>query len=379
MADTTVTVRQNGTGDYTTIASAETGANTSSGYYKIVIDDSNQYTESVTVSGSSLSTSSNYIWITVSEGNRHDGVAGSGARVKKPTTQSVVFDVYEPYTRFEHLEVIDGYGFQVRGANCLISRCMVGGPSANRNISDIQTGNLFVDNCAFYGATQTAIMSSNGGSLLHIDHCTVQTGSTTANQNYAGIRHIASNSGKETNLYNTILVDTYAYAYSAGATSASASGTTNITDSGSNNTYDGVRANGLNQGSITGWISVSSISDTSSGSTTISVNETSYSTLDYTLTNLTVNPAAGAGTNRIGSEPDARQDFSTDIAGNARTTKAGYIDIGAYQVSAAPAGFKYWDGAAWADSTAVQYYNGSAWVDVTGIQYWNGSAWTDPS
>ena len=87
----------------------------------------------------------------------------------------------------------------------------------------------------------------------------------------------------------------------------------------------------------------------------------------------------GNGTNRIGSEPDSRQDFSTDIAGNPRVAKAGFVDIGAFQITEAPAGFKYWDGSAWADSTAVQYWNGSAWTDVTGIQYWNGSAWTDPS
>ena len=378
MPDTTVTVKQDGTGDYTSISAAENAAYLPGGYHKIVIDDSNQYTEAVTFSAGGA-TSSNYLWLTVSEGNRHGGVAGSGARIKRPLTDTVVLNVTNNYTRFEHLEVIDGYGFQISGSDCLISRCMIGGSGAYRGISDIQTGNLFVDNCAFYGANQSAIMSFNGGSLLHIDHCTLQTNSTTANVNYAGIRHAASNSGKETNLYNTIIVDTPYYAYSAGNSTSTSGGTSNITDSGSNNIYDGALSNSSNQGSITGWISASSFSDTSSGSSIISVNETNYSTLDYTLTNLSVNPAAGAGTNRIGSEPDARQDFSTDIAGNPRTTKAGYIDIGAYQVSVAPAGFKYWTGSAWDDANGVQYWNGSAWTDVTGIQYWNGSAWTDPS
>lgn len=42
-------------------------------------------------------------------------------------------------------------------------------------------------------------------------------------------------------------------------------------------------------------------------------------------------------------------------------------------------GFKYWDGTAFVDSTAVQYWDGSAWTDVTGVKYWDGSAWTDPS
>ena len=49
-----------------------------------------------------------------------------------------------------------------------------------------------------------------------------------------------------------------------------------------------------------------------------------------------------------------------------------------FQIVKAP-GFRYWDGSAFVDSTAVKYWDGSAWTDVTGVQYWDGSAWTDPS
>jgi hypothetical protein len=90
------------------------------------------------------------------------------------------------------------------------------------------------------------------------------------------------------------------------------------------------------------------------------------------------NALLGYAGNRIGSEPDSRQDFSTDIIGNPRTAKAGFIDVGPFQITAAPAGFKYWNGTAWADSVSVKNWNGTAWVDVTAVKYWNGSTWADP-
>lgn len=48
------------------------------------------------------------------------------------------------------------------------------------------------------------------------------------------------------------------------------------------------------------------------------------------------NLLAGNGTDRQGSEPDSRQDYSVDIAGNARPTSN--VDIGPHQFTAAGAG-----------------------------------------
>ena len=101
MADTTVTVRQDGTGDYTTISSAEAAGDVSSGYYKIEIDDSSTYNENVTISVTGTGSSSNYVWLTVSAGNRHAGIAASSghARITGGLT------VQEPYTRIEYLDI----------------------------------------------------------------------------------------------------------------------------------------------------------------------------------------------------------------------------------------------------------------------------------
>ena len=349
MADTTVTVKQDGTGDYTSISAAENAANVSSGFYKIVIDDSNTYNEAVMIDGATGTANiNNYVWLTVSAGNRHDGVMGNGAVL---TSTSINLDIRQNFTRVEHLEIQhqSTTGIQLIADNILISRCMIiAGGSGARGISNVQTADIFIDNCVFAGQGQNAVISRFAVADLHFDHCTIGPVNTanTFSWSYAGIRNEAGSAGAETNLYNNIILDCYLTGYSASDVSYTASGTSNITDSGSHNVIDTSYYNSpYNAGSITNDITASGgFSDTSSGSTIVSVNETNYSSgggLDYTLTNLTVNPAAGAGTNRIGSEPDSRQDFSTDIAGNPRTNKAGYIDVGAYQVTTPPASLQY--------------------------------------
>ena len=389
MADTTVTVRQDGTGDYTTIASASAAANISSGYYKIEIDDSNTYTENVGISVGQTPTIDKYVWITVSAGNRHGGVAANSGHARIVGSYLYGLNVYEDFTRIEYLQINAIPSRQcifINGnTDVLVSRCLLLGPTGDSrsvyaisNTSNVATKKLYVDNCVISNSRDNGIRMAYNQIHLYVDHCTIADNGTNGTY-YGGIAVFTDNSGSTVNLYNNILVDVPGYSYIGSNLAGSSNGTTNITDSGSHNIYDETNRNSANNGSITDWVQATSISDTTSGSSVISVNETDLATLDYTLTNLTVNPAAGSGTNRIGSEPDPRQDFSTDIAGNSRTTKAGYIDRGAYQVTVAPASFKYWDGSAWADSTAVQYWNGSAWTDVTGIQYWNGSAWTDPS
>ena len=79
---------------------------------------------------------------------------------------------------------------------------------------------------------------------------------------------------------------------------------------------------------------------------------------------------------KVGVTSDGKKFLVTERAYDSPGTNDGRVRV--FQIVQAP-GFKYWDGTAFVDSTAVQYWDGSAWVDVTGIQYWDGSAWTDPS
>ena len=391
MADTTVTIKQDGTGDYTTIASAIAASNVTSGYYKMVIDDSNSYNENVQLSPATGSpTSSNYMWLTVSDGNRHSGVAATSghARIYQGgSSNALVFN--SAYGRAEYLEIntTSTNGAQpasVRADNVLISRCIIKG-NGNANSGMFVGGEaleLCVDNCLITNNQRGVFTytSSLGSSNRRFDHCTIVDNDTYAASGYGNIS--MSNpygNSMTTHFYNLAFglsgfTDIFVF---TGYDSL-------ITHSGSHNAWD---TNTSYFQSSTG--SYTSSQDISSGgvtTTTTTANAMIVTSLTSGSEDFTPVPATGAGSNlllgngvnRQGSEPDPRQDFSTDIRGAARPTSAGKIDIGAFQITTA-AGFKYWDGSAWADSTAVQYWNGSAWTDVTAIQYWNGSAWTDPS
>jgi hypothetical protein len=383
MADTTVTVRTDGTGDYTTITAAVAASDVSSGYYKIEIDDSSVYSAAVNLSpATGTPTSSNYMWLTVSDGNRHAGVAGTGhASVNVAGTQAL--QLSSDYARVEYLEIETG-SFNcifVTADNVLISRCILH-DSPYRGFYTAASTSFSVDNSLIYGNAR-GLWSFTGNSITrtgNFDYCTIVDNAGVNNTETNVYLQANGSSGYQTlNFYNVALGGGYAQDIVVGG-----SYTANVTHGGSNNAWD---TDTSQFGSST--YSYTSSQDISSGgvtTTTTTANAMIVTDLTPGSENYTPVSATGAGSNlllgngsnRQGSEPDSRQDFSTDIRGKARPTTAGKIDIGAFQITTA-AGFKYWDGSAWADSTAVQYWNGSAWTDVTGIQYWNGSAWTDPS
>ena len=385
MPDTTVIVRQDGTGDYTTISSAVAASNVSSGYYKIEIDDSNSYNESITFSpATGTATSSNYLWLTVSEANRHSGVAATSghARVASGGSNNTFF-INHDYGRIEYLQIDQlgtGRPVNFRANNLLMSRCIVKGTaSVNGGVFvGPESTAAFIDNCLIQTCERGLYVNNSyvGAANVYVDQCTIVDSSGSANIYLYSVYGNALT----TNFYNNGLAGV-----GSGADINLLNNDTHlIAHSGSHNAWD---TDTTYFYSSTG--SYTSSQDISSGgltTTTTTANAMIVTDLTSGSENYTPVPATGAGsnllltngTNRQGSEPDARQDFSTDIRGAARPTTAGKIDIGAFQITTA-AGFKYWDGSAWADSTAVQYWNGSAWTDVTGIQYWNGSAWTDPS
>jgi len=383
MPDTTVTVRQDGTGDYTTITSAEAAANVSTGYYKIEIDDSNTYNEIVSLNPSGTPTSSNYLWLTVSEGNRHSGVSATSGHARVAATASAHnVQMTSDYARVEYLEIYSSstyYPIYVSNNYTLVSRCIVKG--ANDALACVyvtSAGNYnYFDNCVIYqNDIGVYVAKPNSGTRnVYFDYCTIVDSDVYFNIYFfpGSPQQISSN------IYNVALGLAAQVDISVNSTYSA-----QMTHNGSHNAWD---TDTIQFYSSTG--SYTNSQDISSGGVT-TVTTTANAMIVTSLTagseDFTPVPATGAGsnlllgngTNRQGSEPDSRQDFSTDIRGAARPTTAGKIDIGAFQITTA-AGFKYWDGSAWADSTAVQYWNGSAWTDVTGIQYWNGSAWTDPS
>jgi hypothetical protein len=378
MADTTVSVKKDGTGDYTTISSAEAASDVSSGYYKIEIQDAGQYNESVNISGATgTESSSNYVWLTVASAYRHSGVAATSGHARIYDASATVVIASDNFTRVEYLDIHNtsgGAGHALRALsaeNVLFSRCILrGNPGSSGMGCYFYTGSGSIDNCLIYQNRYGIYIYFIGtASNINIDAC------TSVNNTFHAVQ---SDTYGALTIYNGALGDS--------GTSDLKSSNSSIAWSGSHNAWDTDTSNINNYPAVGVLTSSQDISSGGVTTTTTTANAMIVTDLTPGSENYTPVPATGAGSNlllgnginRQGSEPDSRQDFSTDIRGAARPTTAGKIDIGAFQITTA-AGFKYWDGAAWADSTAVQYWNGSAWTDVTGIQYWNGSAWTDPS
>ena len=395
MADTTVTIKKDGTGDYTTIGSAVSASNVSSGFYKMVIDDSGEYSENVTLEAATgTPTSSNYMWLTVSSSNRHSGVhesnysSPSHARLKG--SSSYCLWLKDDYSRVEYLDMNclnNTIMVGMSGDHTLMSRCIMAGNGADFTAEAIfvsGSGSRYIDNCLIQQFEQANYIQLSGVSAnlnVYHDYCTfVDNGGFSAGSDDSNIYTVQYVSGYTLTCYlnNVGLAD----GTSADIINAATSNPT--TFSGSHNAWDN------DTSSFSGATnSLTNTQDISSGgltATTTTANAMIVSDLTTWPYNYTPVEATGSGSNlllgngdnRQGSEPDSRQDFSTDIRGKARPTSAGKIDIGAFQITTVP-GFKYWNGSAFVDTTGVQYWNGSAWVDVTGIQYYNGSAWTDPS
>ena len=380
MPDTTVAVKQDGTGDYTTISSAVSAANVSSGYYKIEIQDSNQYSEQVVISTAST-TASNYVWLTVASANRHQGVAGTGhARLYDETASGNVIDINASYTRIEYLDIKhgwSGHGIEANGTDPLISRCIIRGNGSNSLYGVwFQGGFGSIDNSVIYGfSSGLYVYQYSGTTAISIDHCTVMDCSN------AGIHADKGpfNTTGSFTIYNNVVGDCAPYDL---ATYGWSSGS--WTWNGSHNAWDNDTsgfASATNSLTNSQNISSGGVTTTTTTANAYICTNLSSGSEDFTPVEATgsgSNLALLNGTNRQGSEPDSRQDFSTDIRGKARPTGAGEIDIGAFQISGGPV-LKYWNGSAFVDANAVQYWNGSAWTDVNAIQYWNGSAWTDVS
>lgn len=107
MPDQTKSIISGGGGDYSTIQTWENDTDVSGGFWKGEIQDSAAYDEAITIAGGTgTPTSSNYVWLTASLGNRHAGVAGTGhARVHTDTASGHAFTISSDFVRIEYLEV----------------------------------------------------------------------------------------------------------------------------------------------------------------------------------------------------------------------------------------------------------------------------------
>jgi len=412
MADTTVTIAASGA-DYTTIASALAASDVSSGAWIMQITDTRNYgalaaDDSLTFAATTgTPTQANRLILEADADSRHSGVLEadtSSNHAKLMSTQgtinSYVFDDSYTEIRYMHFGSATGHSictFNTVGGNpatdVLFSRCLfyIEGAGAADHVFEYNadtgpnTFSLYVDNCVAVDTGQ--FFSYVGGTSnivnLYVDHCAVETTSTAAEAladiDFVGFNDQAVNIYANNNWFECT-------GGSAGYVKAQDTGSNcSVTVSGAYNVGDqstfvgaGVTDNTTNYEYASGGLT-----DVTADSDAIIV--TSFSISQKEIANMTPQVATGSGSNqilgyagnRIGSEPDSRQDFSTDIVGNSRTTKTGFIDVGSFQITTSP-GFKYYNGTTWVDSVSVQYYNGTTWADVVAVKYWNGTTWADP-
>lgn len=407
MADTVVTVIAGGGGDYTTVQAAVAAADVSSGKYIIRISDNSLYDESIDIDGvTGTPSATNYLVLEAASANSHVGVPGTGHARLTMTNGFVQYgmEISESYTVVQNLEIIsdvadtDTHTRMWSVDNVLFSRCIFrqldSGSSANIAIRmpSLSSNNYF-DNCLFLGHVKIFDISwlntSNRHCQIYLDHCAYDP-LNTGTIYLVHVNMTDTNSGDGTVLLNN---DVTVHAYNCWGFELDLRQSSSAETSGETYTLNGdqnVQENLVSTGTYSYDVIQSSANDveatggitstTTTANAIIITNQPALtSQIDYDATPV---KATGAGSNlilkngvnRIGSEPDSRQDFSTDIAGATRPTSN--IDIGPFQFSRA--GFKYYNGTDWVDSVSVKYYNGTDWADVVGVKYYNGTTWADP-
>lgn len=337
--------------DHTTIGSAvawfQSNHNfTTDGIGTIQIIDSAEYNEVVTISGIAGSPSSSaYLKLTASAGNRHAGVAGTGhARIRSSTNGSHAITVSIDFTLIEYLEIQqDSTGSSDEGIritsginDVVISRCIIWTDSAATDTDGIYTGNwaatYSIDNCILYGWARGGIHLQNFGGTetqtANIDYCTIYDCGTSSDDEGGIVSREVSGATNILNIYNTASLDPdiSGRAFFDYETASTWTGTNNACTDTSLTTV------GLTTGAQES-LTVSATTQ-SSGSFFV-VNNITAGTEDLLLLDDAAgNLAYGNGTTRVGSEPDSRQDFSLDIAGNTRSTTTPSPDIGASEYTA---------------------------------------------
>lgn len=360
-------IKQDGTGDYTSIAAwnnAAEHASTINGgdIYKGVISDNNAYNESITINAGSP-TSSAYTWLTVASANRHAGVWDTGkARITYDGGNTAVFQLESDYVFLEWLQIHrpasgsigdSDEGIRVTSTadtGCLISRCIIWTDEEDTNdLNGIYIGNwsitsLYIDHCVVYGWTRSGLhaqmFSGSPNQQWYVDHCAIafcgEPGETEAS---CMAINVASGAASATiDSYNSWYLGDVDGGDPRELNDLNHIGSGSGTLDGSNNAY-GTVDTALTLNWTSSQVATSEVPvDSNTAGEVIITDATApvTSATDLTPQDLANNILLTNGTDRQGSEPDARQDFSVDIAGNSRGTTD--VDIGPWQISGAGGG-----------------------------------------
>ena len=356
-----------GTGqDRTTIAAWEAAVGVFwTDTYKGIISTNDEFNENVTLTGSTGTPSiTSYLWLTTDPTNRHSGVAGTGhGRMRGSTNGSHVLTLDAPFTRVDWLEIQqDSTGASDEAIrvladrdDCLIDYCILWTDQTvsdqdGIHVSQVDLANLRLSNTIIYGFNRAGLslqlfdFGSINTHTADVDHCAFyDCGVTGENGSAAILLEVDHTSSASTiGIYNTwgavIAVNSTFVDTDDSAQTQPNTPQGTATWNGSNNLGDiadpDEDVGGTNN--LTSWQTATdgvAVVTKSSGSWLV-VNSVTGGSENFTLLDTAAgNLAAGNGTNRQGSEPDTRQDFSIDITGSARSTTT--VDIGAHNVNTA--------------------------------------------
>jgi len=332
VANTTKSIKASG-GDFTSISAAfAAGANVTSGWWKFEIQDNGTYAAADLYSTTGSPTATNYVWMTADATHHHAGKeAGSHATV----TGQLRFDM--GYVRCDWLHVkisgpLRGIYFG-GGTNHLVSHCLLISTVATTNEAVFGTDYLSVDNCAIvqFGRSGSAALDtgSPSGYSNHrrYDHNTLYNCGASQWGTVAGYDNPGT--AGQAACYNNLVCGSVNYDWGS-------TWDVNAQEvwTGSNNLSGvGGRIN-MAGSTMTNWFEATSGVDVTAKTSGAWVLFNSITAGSYDLSLLghgAANLPADNGVNRIGSEPDPRQDFSIDAAGNTRYTSS--VDIGAFALT----------------------------------------------
>lgn len=346
IATTNVTVEvHKTTGDYSTIQSAidDCSVGISDGWYKVEIQDAAEYAEDVDINLGEITTPSatHYLWLTVAEGVRHSGVAGTGhARMKTDPSTSAIVMVYLDYTVVEWLDIeltgtgvsdecirlIKHAGDRIDGViiqNCILHTATAHGSQGDGIYIAYQgkAVDVTIANCIIYGFDRFGIHQQNetttSGGSYHLFHNTVYSPGEVGE----GVK-ISMDNNSVTTFTNNLVHNNLVFGDSGA----------NCTVNGADNVYDFIN-NVANTDNLTGSTLIASanwVDTTQTSGSYVVVNETASGSEDMTLLDTAAgNYPVGNGTAVSGAL--ARVNLAIDVAGNVRPT-TGAVDIGAFQI-----------------------------------------------
>ncbi len=349
--------------DHATVAAWESAVEPfGTDIYKGIISTDDNFDENVTLAGSTGTPSiTSYLWLTVASANRHSGVANTSHARMYSVQLSHILQLNADFTRVEWLDIKqdqsgnsdEGIRVNAGSDDCLISYCIIWTDSGGTSQDGIYTGNwdvarLRIDNCIIYGWDRCGIhpqQFSNTPARTQtwdIDHCAIFDCGNAGTAESGGIKVTSENASDvmTIGLFNTWVAATVQNeGFADGRNNQVATPDGTVTWNGSDNgkDYSGTaEIDGTNNMTALESATDGIVATSQSSGAFIVVNNLTLGSEDLLLLDDAAgNIMAGRGIDRQGSEPDARQDFSTDITDSARPTTG--VDIGPHQVSGAAA------------------------------------------